>query len=212
MILSIFPIKTLFPISKLARCTHCFATKKELIATYSSKSSLWCIMANKGDPSCEDLCQPLQQQTSLFIHPWLKSALHHSTTHRLALPVEALAGPHTSSWRDCSGCLTWPSQHRTVVWFNLVKFNSIQFSILYSAKLQQMSSQGTSMIQSNSSQLESLLTGRNLWQNQTQEGWPSASTSWGLRGQERGNNKHHSKDTCWNRDTQVNDNNNAKCT
>jgi len=32
----------------------------------------------------------------------------------------------------------------------------------------------------------SLLMGRNLWQNQTQEGWPSASTSWGLRGQKRG--------------------------
>jgi len=31
----------------------------------------------------------------------------------------------------------------------------------------------------------SLLTGRNLWQNQTQEGRPSALTSWGLRGQER---------------------------
>jgi len=36
----------------------------------------------------------------------------------------------------------------------------------------------------------SLLTGRNLQQNQTQEGWPSASTSWGLRRQERGDNKH----------------------
>jgi len=35
------------------------------------------------------------------------------------------------------------------------------------------------------------LTGRNLWQNQTQEGWSSASTSWGLRGQKRGDNKHH---------------------
>jgi len=29
---------------------------------------------------------------------------------------------------------------------------------------------------------DSLLTGRNLWQNQTREGWPSASTSWDLRG------------------------------
>ena len=37
---------------------------------------------------------------------------------------------------------------------------------------------------------DSLLTGRNLWQNQTQEGWPSASTSWGLRRQKRGE-KHH---------------------
>ena len=38
---------------------------------------------------------------------------------------------------------------------------------------------------------DSLLTERNLWQNQTQEGRPSASTSWGLRGQKRGDNKHH---------------------
>jgi len=37
----------------------------------------------------------------------------------------------------------------------------------------------------------SLLTGRNFWQNQTQEGWPSASTSQGLRGQKRRDNKHH---------------------
>jgi len=36
----------------------------------------------------------------------------------------------------------------------------------------------------------SLLTGRNLWQNQTQEDWPSASTSWGLRRQKRGDNKY----------------------
>ena len=36
----------------------------------------------------------------------------------------------------------------------------------------------------------SLWTGRNLWQNQTQEGWPSVSTSWGLRGQKRGDNEH----------------------
>jgi len=35
---------------------------------------------------------------------------------------------------------------------------------------------------------DSLLSGRNLWQNQTQEGWPSASTSWGLRRQKRGQN------------------------
>jgi len=32
---------------------------------------------------------------------------------------------------------------------------------------------------------------KTLWKNQTQEGWPSASTSSGLRGQERGANKHH---------------------
>jgi len=37
----------------------------------------------------------------------------------------------------------------------------------------------------------SLLTGRNLWQKQTQGGRPSASTSWGLRGQERGDSRHH---------------------
>jgi len=37
---------------------------------------------------------------------------------------------------------------------------------------------------------DSLLRGRNLWQNQTQEGWPSASNSWGSRGQKRGDNKH----------------------
>ena len=37
---------------------------------------------------------------------------------------------------------------------------------------------------------DSLLTGRNLWQNQTQEEWPSASTCWGLRRQKRGDNKH----------------------
>jgi len=48
----------------------------------------------------------------------------------------------------------------------------------------------------------SVLTGRNLWQNQTQEGWPSTSTSWGLRRQKRGDNKHHNT-----RPTQVNDNN-----
>jgi len=36
----------------------------------------------------------------------------------------------------------------------------------------------------------SLLTRRNLHQNQNQEGRPSASTSWGLRGQEIGDNKH----------------------
>ena len=36
---------------------------------------------------------------------------------------------------------------------------------------------------------DSLLTGRNLWQNQTQEGWPSASTNWGLRRRKRGDNK-----------------------
>jgi len=33
---------------------------------------------------------------------------------------------------------------------------------------------------------DTLLTGRNLWQNQTQEGWPSASTSWGLRREKKG--------------------------
>jgi len=37
----------------------------------------------------------------------------------------------------------------------------------------------------------SLLTGRNLWQNQTQKGWPSTSANWGLRRQKRGDNKHH---------------------
>jgi len=37
---------------------------------------------------------------------------------------------------------------------------------------------------------DSLLTGRNLWQNQNQEEWPSASTSWGLRRQKRGDKKH----------------------
>ena len=37
----------------------------------------------------------------------------------------------------------------------------------------------------------SLLRGRDLQQNQNQEGWPSASTDWRLRGQERGENKHH---------------------
>jgi len=37
---------------------------------------------------------------------------------------------------------------------------------------------------------DSLLTGRNLHQNQNQGGRPSASTSWGLRGQKRGDNKH----------------------
>ena len=37
----------------------------------------------------------------------------------------------------------------------------------------------------------SLLTGRNLHQNQNQEGRPSTSPSWGVRGQERGDNKHH---------------------
>ena len=34
-------------------------------------------------------------------------------------------------------------------------------------------------------------------------GWPSTSTIWGFKGQERGDNKH----TCWERETQVNDNN-----
>jgi len=34
----------------------------------------------------------------------------------------------------------------------------------------------------------SLLTGRSVHQNQNQEGRPSAWTSWGLRGQERGDN------------------------
>jgi len=38
---------------------------------------------------------------------------------------------------------------------------------------------------------DSLLTERNVWQNQTQEGWPSASTSWGLRGKKRGDNKYN---------------------
>ena len=37
----------------------------------------------------------------------------------------------------------------------------------------------------------SLLTRRNLWQSQTERGRPSASTSRGLRGQERGDNRHH---------------------
>jgi len=37
---------------------------------------------------------------------------------------------------------------------------------------------------------DSLLTGRNLWQNQTQKGWLSTSTSWGLRRQKRWDNKH----------------------
>jgi len=36
-----------------------------------------------------------------------------------------------------------------------------------------------------------LLTGRNLWQNQTQGGWTSASTSRGLRGQERRDSKYN---------------------
>ena len=36
---------------------------------------------------------------------------------------------------------------------------------------------------------DSLLTGRNLWQNQTQEGWPSTSTSWGMRRQKRAGKK-----------------------
>ena len=47
-----------------------------------------------------------------------------------------------------------------------------------------------SMLEANVERNDSLLTGRNLWQNQTQEGWPSTSTSWGLRGQKRGDNKH----------------------
>jgi len=38
---------------------------------------------------------------------------------------------------------------------------------------------------------KSLLTWRNVCQNQTQEGWPSALTSWGLTRQKRGDNKHH---------------------
>ena len=37
----------------------------------------------------------------------------------------------------------------------------------------------------------SLLTGRNLQQNQTQKGRPSASTGWGFRGQERGGQQVH---------------------
>jgi len=37
----------------------------------------------------------------------------------------------------------------------------------------------------------SLLTGRNLQQNQIQEGQPSVSTSRGLRGQDRGVKKHN---------------------
>jgi len=37
----------------------------------------------------------------------------------------------------------------------------------------------------------SLLTGRNLKQNRTQEGRSSASTGWGLTRQKRGGNKHH---------------------
>jgi len=39
----------------------------------------------------------------------------------------------------------------------------------------------------------SLLTGRNLHQHLNLEGQPSASTSWGLRGQESGDNKHHNR-------------------
>jgi len=35
----------------------------------------------------------------------------------------------------------------------------------------------------------SLITGRNLWQNQTQEGRSSVLTGWVLRGQERGDSK-----------------------
>ena len=57
----------------------------------------------------------------------------------------------------------------------------------------------------------SLLTGRNFCQNQTQEGWPSASTSLGLRGQERGDNKQHNTRP-WipaERESQVNDNDNV---
>jgi len=37
----------------------------------------------------------------------------------------------------------------------------------------------------------SLLTGRNFWPNQTEERRPTASTTWLLRGQERGDNKHN---------------------
>jgi len=39
----------------------------------------------------------------------------------------------------------------------------------------------------------SFLTGKNLWQTRLREGIrePSASTSLGLRGQERGENKYH---------------------
>jgi len=37
----------------------------------------------------------------------------------------------------------------------------------------------------------SLLTGRNFHQNQNQEEWPTASTSWGLRGQKRWDNRYH---------------------
>ena len=35
------------------------------------------------------------------------------------------------------------------------------------------------------------LTREKFWQNQTQEGWPSALTSWCFREQEWGDNKHH---------------------
>jgi len=38
----------------------------------------------------------------------------------------------------------------------------------------------------------SLLTGRNLWQNKTRERQRSAVTGLGLRGQEGGDNKQHS--------------------
>ena len=69
----------------------------------------------------------------------------------------------------------------------------------------------------NSGEKNSILTGTNLRQTQNQEGRPSASTGWGLRGQEKGDNKHHNarpgipavREI---RETQVNDNNNVICT
>jgi len=57
----------------------------------------------------------------------------------------------------------------------------------------------------------SLLKRRKLWQNETLAGWPSASTSWGLRAEERGDNEQHNTrpGIPAKKEKQVNDNDNV---
>lgn len=103
---------------------------KDFLYFFLILAHMWCITANEGDCNFENCCQPLQQQTSLFIPLWHISVLHHSTTHCLELPAEAQAGPHSSSWPIGSpGWPTLPSQQQATEWFHWRTFIYVSYSL-----------------------------------------------------------------------------------
>jgi len=77
-------------------------------------------------------------------------------------------------------------------WYNPVKSISLfQISQIHKKPIKFFLKNAMTMHMATVERKNSLLTGKNLWQNPTQEGQPSALNGWGLRGQERGDNRHH---------------------